>query len=104
MDNTETLRRLAFLEIVKEAETVPVERTPLILRKIGTSKGILAVSIDYCGIRHIVKINHDTCEVIGNPEICEESRHFRLTNTGYRLDFPMRHKLQTGIPIVEFPN
>lgn len=104
MNNTETLRKLAFLAIVEEAEAVPVERTPLILRKIGTSKGILAVSIDYRGVRHIVKIDHNTCDVIGNPEICEESRHFRLTNTGYRLDFPMRHKLQTGIPIVEFPS
>jgi hypothetical protein len=104
MNNAETLRKLAFLAIVEEAESIPVERTPLVLRKVGTSKGILIVSIDYCEKRHIVKIDHNTCDVIGNPEICEESRHFRLTNSGYRLDFPMRHKLQTGIPIVEFPS
>jgi hypothetical protein len=89
-----------ILRLIADAETIPVERKVVTIKKIGTSRGILALSVDIFDCRHIVKVDADTCDVINPSDICEETTVFRLTDSGYRLDFAARHKLQIG-PIVE---
>ena len=97
--NTRTILN-NFLQLVEDAESVPVERKVVTIKKIGIAHGILALSIDIFDCRHIIRVDADTCHVINPSDICEETTIFRLTNTGYRLDFAARHKLQVG-PIVE---